>query len=187
MSLKWVIEPSSTCASQAAQIPKDSDEELLRLKATAKNLSYTNKWFLKLWLLGCEFSQVCLKHTLDVLAFQFLSLRTGALLVSAHPLLVLREHHCENTLLEAQSPCQCAAACPCSKNSPRSHWATKRRVARKGRNAAAISAHIWMRLHGLQLLLLPKDVQVPSNADIPVLQLILPHAFPSCFSRQIED
>lgn len=85
-SLKWVIEPSSTCASQAAQIPKDSDEELLRFKATAKNLSYTNKWFLKLWLLGCEFSQVCLKHTLDVLAFQFLSLRTGALLVSAHPL-----------------------------------------------------------------------------------------------------
>lgn len=138
---------------EAAQIPKDSDEELPRLKATAMNLSHPNKWFLKLWFLWLwVFSSLSQVHTWCA-SFQFLSLRKGALLVSAQPLFVLREHHCENTLLEAQSPCHCAAACPCSKNSPRSHWATKRRAARQGRFAAAISAHIWMRLHGLQLLL----------------------------------
>lgn len=121
-----------------------------------------------------------------MLAFSFLSLGKGALLTSAHPLFVLREHHC-NTSLEALTLCQCEEACPFSKNRPRSEQkTTKRRAARQGRNATAISARIWMILHGLQFLcLLPNDVEMLRNADIPVSQLILLHAFPSYFSVQI--
>ena len=49
---------------------------------------------------------------------------------------------------------------------------TKRRVARQGSNGAAISAHIWMTPHRLQLLcLLPNNVEMPRNEDILISQL----------------
>lgn len=69
---------------------------------------------------------------------------------------------------------------------PTEQKTTERRVARQGRNATAISAHIWMIPHGLQFLCrLPNDVEMPRNADIPVSQLIWLRSFPSYFSAQI--
>ena len=121
-----------------------------------------------------------------MLAFSFLSLGKGALLTSARPLFVLRQHHCENTLLEALTAK--VKNLPLSVKigpDPTEQMTTKIRVARQGRNATAISAHIWMILHGLQFLChLPNDVEMPRNADIPISQLILLHAFPSYFSVQ---